>query len=360
MVRVAQISFHADTQDRTPAQLLQAWPTLTMQAESAAAAGARVRVIQACGHERRLRLNGIDYAFQPFHTDPARLAALLDGVDVLHVQGLHFVREVLVLARLAPGRPVLLQDHAGRAPRHPWAWPAWRRAFAASRGLIFNSREQAAPFRRRGLIPARTRVYEVPESSSHFRPLERALARRETGLHGAPALLWVGHLDPNKDPLAVLDALALAAPQLPGAQLWCCFGSAPQMSQVQARLCDPRLAGRVHLLGSVPHERVQTLMAAADLFVQGSHREGSGYSLIEALACGLPPVVTDIPSFRTLAGDIGNFWRVGDAAQLAAKLVALTAAPPSRAAVRGRFEQHCSPAALGRQLLRTYEDALRP
>ena len=43
-------------------------------------------------------------------------------------------------------------------------------------------------------------------------------------------------------------------------------------------------------------------MQAADLFVLGSHREGSGYSLIEALACGLPPVVTDIHAFRTLTG----------------------------------------------------------
>ena len=41
--------------------------------------------------------------------------------------------------------------------------------------------------------------------------------------------------------------------------------------------------------------RVEELMRAADIFTLGSHREGSGYALTEALACGLPPVVTDIP-----------------------------------------------------------------
>ena len=40
--------------------------------------------------------------------------------------------------------------------------------------------------------------------------------------------------------------------------------------------------------------------SAADLFVVGSHHEGSGYSLMEACACGAMPVVTDIPTFRLL------------------------------------------------------------
>ncbi len=58
----------------------------------------------------------------------------------------------------------------------------------------------------------------------------------------------------------------------------------------------------MHLLGRVPHERIEMLMRAADLFVLGSHREGGNTSLIEALATGLLPVVTDIPSSRSLLG----------------------------------------------------------
>ena len=42
---------------------------------------------------------------------------------------------------------------------------------------------------------------------------------------------------------------------------------------------------------------------AADVFVSGSHSEGSGYALIEAMSAGVVPVVTDIPSFRAIAGD---------------------------------------------------------
>ena len=367
MVSVVQIGFHRDPQGRPPARLMQDWLTLSLLAEAAASGGATVSVIQACAERKRLQRHGIDYHFLPCDTEPQELAALIAQLqpDVLHVHGLGFLREVPALAEMAPGRPIVLQDHANRPPRRPWQWPEWRRSLGAARGLMFCSLEQAEPFERRHLIRSGTRLYEVPECSSDFMPQDRALARRLTGLHGQPCLLWIGHLNPNKDPLTVLDALALAAPHLPGLQLWCCFGQAPLLEQVQERLQDPLLAGRVHLLGSVPHERIELMMAAADFLVQGSHREGSGYSVIEALACGLPPLVTAIPSFRALVGEGGALWDVGDAAQLAKQLIALAAEPPEQAAqrrlaTRERFDAECSPAALGRRLCAVYEDVLRP
>jgi glycosyltransferase involved in cell wall biosynthesis len=367
MVAVAQISFYSDPQGRAPSRLLQDWSTLAIVAEAAARGGARVSVIQASEHREHRRAGGVDYHFLPCDREPALLRDLLGQLqpDVLHVQGLGFAREVLGLAALAPGRPIVLQDHADRPPPRPWRWPLWRRGLSAARGLMFCAREQAGPFRRRGLIRGGTRIYELPESSSRFEPRDQAEARRATGLSGDPCLLWVGHLDRNKDPLAVLDGLALAAPSLPGLELWCCFGHAPLLGEVRARIAgDPRLAERVHLLGTVPHARIELLMAAADFLVQGSHREGSGYSLLEALACGLPPLVTDIPSFRVLTGGgaAGRLWSPGRPASLAEALLRLNAEPPARrrAAARACFEAQSSLDALGRKLVAAYTDLLTP
>ena len=44
-----------------------------------------------------------------------------------------------------------------------------------------------------------------------LRPLPRAMARAISGVHGDPALLWVGHLDANKDPLTVLEGFEQVA-----------------------------------------------------------------------------------------------------------------------------------------------------
>lgn len=367
-MRVAQINPFLDPLGRAPEQLLKDWPTLGHCARAAAQAGARVDVLQCCAVPAFIQRDGVDYHFLPFDAGAGHPSAGLAGLlgrlrpELMHLQGLGFTREVRWLTTLAPRAPLLLQDHADQPPRRPWAWLRWRRAFARARGLMFHAREQALPFVRRGLLTPRTRIYEVPESSCDFQPRDRDEARRLTGLAGDPALLWIAHLDANKDPLTVLDGVALAVPRLPGLKLWMCYGRAPLYDAVRARLRDPLLAGRLQLLGAVPHERIEWLMSAADILVQGSHREGSGYSAIEALACGLSPVVTDIPSFRGLLGTLpaARLWPTGDAAALAEALLALAGTPVAerRAAVRARFDAHCSPAALGRSLAAAYADAL--
>jgi glycosyltransferase involved in cell wall biosynthesis len=370
-LHVVQISFFNDPARRAPLQLLDAWPTLVDVADAASRSGIRVSVLQACPHTERLVRAGVHYYFQPFGDAPApggsnnALRELLRQLapDVLHVHGLGFPRHVLLLSALAPGVPIILQDHADQPPRF-WRRALWRRGMARAAGLAFCALPQASAFSAAGLLHPATQLYEIPESTSRFVPGDRRRARAATGVEGEPAVLWVGHLDNNKDPLTVLSGISAAVRALPGLRLYCCFGEAPLLRAVQDRIAaDPRLHDRVQLLGRVPHERIELLMQAADLFVLGSHREGSGYSLIEALACGLPPVVTDIQSFRTLtaAGAIGMLWRCDDAEALGAALRSIAGRidHEMRGAVRAHFERELSFEALGRKLGAMYQDVLR-
>jgi glycosyltransferase involved in cell wall biosynthesis len=365
---VVQISFFSDPQRRAPRELLRSWSTLVDVAEAAALGGARVSVVQACAHHETVECNEVRYLFRNLDAAVSAadrpLAALLRELapDVLHVHGLDCPRELLSLAALAQPVPVILQDHASRPPR-PRRRPLYRRAFAAAAGVAFCAAAQARPFARAGVLPAASRVFEIPESTTRFSPGDRDAAREATGVEGEPAVLWVGHLNANKDPLTVLAALSAAVQVLPRLRLYCCFGAAPLLSEVQRSIArDSRLRERVTLLGRVPHERVEQLMRAADLFVLGSHHEGSGYALIEALACGLPPVVSDIPSFRALTGQgaIGALWRCGDARALegALRAMAMRCSESMRTAVRAHFERELSFAALGARLAAMYADVI--
>jgi glycosyltransferase involved in cell wall biosynthesis len=370
MLHVAQVSFFLDPRGREPEQLLDDWPSLVDVAEAASAAGVRVSVIQACARERRLTRNGVDYHFlAPDEVVPT--IACSDafnglirnlGAQIFHVHGLGFPEDMQALARLVPETPMIAQDHANQPPR-PWRRLLWRRGLATLSGVAFCSSSQAQPFVDAGLLQPRTTIYEIPESTTRFVPGDQVEARRLTGLSGDPCVLWVGHLNENKDPLTVLEGVSAAVGQLPGLQLWCCFGSAPLLAEVQGRIdSDSRLRGRVHLLGGVPHREIQQMMQASDLFVLGSHREGSGYSLIEALACGLPPVVTDIPSFRSLTGEatVGRLWPCGDASGLCNSLLSIAPriGPELRRSTREHFDAELSFAALGRKLRAAYDDLL--
>lgn len=374
--RVVQLCLLRDPAGRPPDELLRAWRTLTLIAEAAARAGSQVDVLQTSAHHDTRVRDGIPYHFGPWDRGggPAADSALAEALrrlrpEVLHLHSLGAPEEAIRLRRLLPDVPLLLQDHADRPP-NVWRSIRWwrqRRALAGAAGTLFCAAEQAAPWRRRGLLPRGVPVIEVAESSTDLTPMDHRAARARLGLYGTPALLWVAHLDANKDPLTVLEGVARATAALPGLRLWCCFRDAPLLDAVRDRVRrDPRLTGRVHLVGPVPHAGIAEWMSAADLFVSGSHREGSGYALIEALACGLVPIVTDIPSHRMLTGRgaVGRLWPAGDAAALAQALPALwhddgPVQARQRDAVRAHFEHHLSHAALGRALADAYAAARR-
>lgn len=364
-MHVAQVNFLPAPADIPPEALLARWNTLGDVADAVASAGARVSVLQVAPYQHRMTRGAVDYHFVPSTADDGgqRVATVLGelGVDVMHANGLGFARQAHEVSRHHPDLPIVLQDHADRAP--PWWRRAqWRRWYAVAAGVSFTAPELARPFIDARLFGPRTLQFSIPESSCLFNPGSTEAAREETRMYGNPCLLWVGHLVPGKDPHTMLEGVARASERLPNIHVWCAFGTSPLLEQMQRRIAaDPRLTGRVHLMGSVPHARIERLMQAADIFVSASHYEGSGYALLEAMACGTVPVVTDIPSFRAITGHgaVGRLWPVGDPIRLADALGAVATGSAARRAVRTRFDEALSPAVLGRRWTDAYAQAIR-
>lgn len=365
-MHVVHVSCVRDRQNRTGAALLDAWPTLGDVAAAVHRAGAEVTVLQAAHADDEHERDGVRYRFVAEPRLPARrwVTGALPGrlaraaaalkPDVIHFNGMGFPLHARAICSV--DAPVLAQDHASRLPRRFTALHRW--GYARVAGAAFTSRQQAEPFLRAGILREGTPVFPIPESSSRFTPGDRNEAREITGLHGDPALLWVGRLMANKDPLTLLDAVSLAATRLPGIQLWCCYHDAPLLDAVHRRLAaEPALAARVHLLGRVPHERIELLCRAADFFVLGSGREGSGYAVMEAMACGAVPIVSDIPPFRATVGDAGALVPRGDADAFAKAIVSLATKPrePQRERVLERFRSALSFDVVGAQLVAAYE-----
>jgi len=363
-MRVVHVNLVRPEGRPAPEALLEAWPTLGDVTGAVARAGVDVVVVQSFHQAADLMRDGVRYRFapelalpgRPTGLSPGRLARIVRDCapDVIHVNGLDFAWHTRVLSALGP--PVLVQDHASTAER---ASALMRWGLSKVAGAAFTDAEQAEPFLARKLLRSDLPIFSVPESSTRFTAGDRDVARNACGLYGDPAVLWVGRLQTKKDPLTVLDAVEIAAAARPGLQLWCCFHEAPMLAEVKARVAaSPRLASRVHLLGRVDHGTIQTLFRAADIFVSASRFEGSGYALIEAIACGAAPVVSDIPSFRVLTGEgaVGALAPVGDAAAFARALLEVSARPREarRRAVTEYFRRALSFDVVGARLREIY------
>ena len=240
-LHVAQLNFPPAPDGIGIEALLERWPSLADIAEVVAGAGIRVSVLQAASRAEHLRRNGIDYwsvDIGEAHSageKARRFTSLLAGMDVglLHAHGLGFVEEATAIAaRISPAAPIVFQDHADRPPRW-WRRARHRRRFAMASGIAFTSLDQAQPFVAANLFAPSTRLFAIPESSSRFTVGDRDRARAESGLDGDPCVVWVGRLTRGKDPMTVLEGVALAAARLPNLQLWCAFGAVGAVPEEQ-------------------------------------------------------------------------------------------------------------------------------
>ena len=352
--------------DRTPDEALDRFTTLTGWAEAVRDAGAEVCVIQRFHHDARLVRTGIPYEFvadtAPAHPPfwfggGAMLTALpASRPSVVHVNGLDHPRVIRGIRRALPDAAIAVQDHGGFEPAALSLTRRWgaRYLLAAANVLFVATPQQAEAFRASGVVPDGTTVRDVMEGSTELRCPGRS--EQIEGLR----VLWVGRLNANKDPLTVLEGFSRFAEAHPNATLTYIYGTSELESALRAGIVEHHLEGRVTMAGSVSHNRLVDFYANADVFVLGSRREGSGYAALEAMACGVVPILTGIPAFRGLTdeGRVGGLWKAGDPASLAAALTRAASAPlaEQRDACRRRFEQHFSWKAIGARAMAIYRD----
>lgn len=103
--------------------------------------------------------------------------------------------------------------------------------------------------------------------------------------------LFVGRLDPQKNPSLVLEAMEYLKDRHPELHLLL-VGDGPLRKHLESWVCEHHLTERIHFAGR--REDVPELMKASDLFVLSSRWEGMPNVVLEAMAAGLPVVATRV------------------------------------------------------------------
>ena len=189
---------------------------------------------------------------------------------------------------------------------------------------------------------------------------DRAAVRDELGIPTeACVLLYVGRLSRPKNLFALVDAFAELKKKVPEAVLLV-VGSG-ELDRPLAHYIEERNMADVRLLGFVANQELPRLYGCADFFVMSSTYEGQPVVLLEAMACGLPPILSDIPAMRDVIGDsgLGLLVDFGDPRRAAGRIEEYLSSPKAkqdRLGVRDYVVRNMSSAAVAETYLGLLEE----
>jgi glycosyltransferase involved in cell wall biosynthesis len=273
--------------------------------------------------------------------------------DLVLVQGLGFPVQVLLLRLFNPHVKILVQHH-GERPFKGVKLLFQQLAANFVNGWLFTASGNALLWKQKHVIKANDKIFEVLEASTEMQPLDYTECRSKLGMKShEEVFVCVGRLVRDKNPLLLLNAFRSYVTINAFAKLYLIYQEDDLLSEVKAIIDQhPELARAVCLVGKVPHVELAAWYSAADFYLSASNREGSGYALIEAIACGCMPVVTDIPSYEKITGNgrLGLLYETGNAQALLLALLSLWRKRLSRETVKSYFESTLSFECIARDL----------
>ncbi len=182
--------------------------------------------------------------------------------------------------------------------------------------------------------------------SHRFQPEDRAEARRRLGLNETdPVMISVGWLIERKGfhrVIEVLPALVERLPRLRYLVVGGATGADNMETQLRQQVATLGLEDHVTFLGPMKPDELKWPLSAADLFVLATRREGWANVFLEAMACGLPVVTTDVDGNPEVVckAELGEIVPFGDSRALQDALDRALRRVWDKAAIRAYAEEN--------------------
>jgi glycosyltransferase involved in cell wall biosynthesis len=333
-MKIVDVTFFYDKKIKSAEELLGREHTTTGWAEALQKRGVEVIVVKRFHQNYSIEKNIVPYLFLSDKLGerlknwqiPFRLFKKINELDadVVHLHHLSLSVHTLVLRLILKRKTAIIIQHHGGKSQGRLKRAIHNMLNRVADGFFFTTEEQGKFWLNKKSNSGK--ILPVMEGSTFFNYDDRdrsrskdyqsrSIAREHTGMNGSRVFIWVGHLDANKDPVTVLQGFKTIFYDYPYASLYMIYDNDNLLNEVRNIVSNSEtLKTRVHLLGHIAHEQIDKYYNSADYFVLGSHYEGSGYALSEALRCGCVPVITNIPSFCMMTdnGRLGCLWNVGD------------------------------------------------
>ncbi len=203
--------------------------------------------------------------------------------------------------------------------------------------MTVNSRAAAEACLGYGAAAANVHLIRYPGvDRARFRPGDKAAARSALGISAGKVVLCPRGLGGYLNSDVIVSAAAAVAREIPGVLFLFVSGVGGETELSGHRRLAEGLGVAAHCRfdGQVPWESMPAYYAASDAMVSVSSKDSLPNCMMEAMACGVPVILGDIPELREWVADGVNGWLVParDADALAAKIVAALRDEGGRAA----------------------------
>jgi len=230
--------------------------------------------------------------------------------------------------------------------RNRWLRPYLVRALRRATRIFSVSESLRQHAMALGVEPGKIRVVANGVDTDKFYPLDRLEARRRLGIAAdAVVLVSVGALVERKGFHRVIEVLPELIETHPNVHYLIVGGASAEgdmRAKLEQQVRTMGLDSRVHFLGTMPSTELKWPLSAADLFVLATSNEGWANVFLEAMACGLPVVATDVGGNAEVVcrPQLGSIVPYGDQAALRDALRAALSRSWDRELIRAYAEEN--------------------
>jgi len=130
---------------------------------------------------------------------------------------------------------------------------------------------------------------------TQFSPEKQGFMRRQVGFEEDFLIVHTRSWEPRYGVDIALKGFRIAQKQVPNLRMFM-LGGGSHENQVKLFVEENKLTDRIQFCGYKKNQSLVDYYQAADAYLSASHIDGSSVALMEAMACGCPPIVSDIPS----------------------------------------------------------------
>jgi glycosyltransferase involved in cell wall biosynthesis len=275
-----------------------------------------------------VRLKKTWMPWEVFGIENPLLPALFQAIgrldfDLIHAHSHLFWTTVFACATAhVRKKPIVVTVHGVRAKRgfllnlaqYAYLYTLGSWIFKRSTRIICLTEADATEIKRFGADESRIRVVPNAVDTELFRP----------GEDERTYVLWVGRFVPEKGLRFLIDAAKIVLKRHEEVK-FLLVGDGPLKSQIARSVVKKGLRRKFSFVGKMSQSDVARIMRDASMFVLPSLKEGFPKTLLEAMACGKPVIVSDIPGVREVVenGSSGILVPPGDSEALAQAIVKL-------------------------------------